>query len=355
MPIGYRQSDRDLTVVAWVGRVDATIWREHTRKIGSDPLFPTARVLVDLRDAILDDVGETEASSTAALYSERSHLPVKVAILLRDAGFEIAEVFQRHFYKSVEVLVFGDLLPACEWLGVGSRAVDVLTEVRSELYDVPRQHDETARGQTTEDVWLMIADARAELAEYLATLTAEQWETPSLCAEWRVRDVVGHLVEGMHEISVTDFLMDFVRDGFDFNNTIANNAKRLGQKSPDELLDELRAGIDSRIRPPTMSVDSLLAELVVHTQDIRRALGGPRVIPEARLRVALDRMSRAGPLLGNKERLVGIELRATDLDWTRGSGPEVVGPGEALLMAMCGRKAALVDLTGDGVSLLGSR
>ena len=32
---------------------------------------------------------------------------------------------------------------------------------------------------------------------------------------------------------------------------------------------------------------------------------------------------------------------ATDLDWSLGSGPEVRGPGEALLLAAVGRGAAL--------------
>ena len=35
---------------------------------------------------------------------------------------------------------------------------------------------------------------RADLASLLPTLTPEQWETPTLCARWRVRDVVAHLI-----------------------------------------------------------------------------------------------------------------------------------------------------------------
>jgi len=48
-------------------------------------------------------------------------------------------------------------------------------------------------------------------------------------------------------------------------------------------------------------------------------------------------------------------LRATDVDWTHGSGPEVTGPAHSLLMAMTGRKDALADLSGDGVDTLRSR
>ncbi len=356
MPIGYRRCERDLTVVAWVGRVDATVWRDHARRIASDPEYPTDRVLVDMREAVIEHIGGEDASSIAGLYDETlPALPLKCATVVRDEGFDLARVFQHRFGQSVDFLVFGDLLSACQWLGAGSAAIDVLADLRRELADGSRTREEAMLERRSDDIWPMIADARADLAEYLATLTRDQWDAASLCAEWNVRDVVGHLVEGTREIVVTDFLLDVVRGDFDINRMIAANAKEEGKKSPEELLNELRAGIDSRIRPPTMSVDSLLAELVVHTQDIRRPLAAEPAIPETRLRIALDRMSRAGPLLGNKERIAGVRLQATDFDWSYGAGPNVVGTGEALLMAMCGRAVALDDVSGDGRALLAER
>ena len=36
----------------------------------------------------------------------------------------------------------------------------------------------------------------ANIREYLGGLTPEQWELPSACAEWQVRDVVSHLIGG---------------------------------------------------------------------------------------------------------------------------------------------------------------
>ena len=61
------------------------------------------------------------------------------------------------------------------------------------------------------------------------------------------------------------------------------------------------------------------------------------------------------PRLGAGRRIRGLALRATDVDWTHGSGPEVTGPGEALLMAMTGRPAALDDLEGPGKATLAQR
>jgi hypothetical protein len=54
-------------------------------------------------------------------------------------------------------------------------------------------------------------------------------------------------------------------------------------------------------------------------------------------------------------RLPGLALRATDQDWSFGSGEEVSGPSEALAMAIAGRKPALADVTGAGVATLRSR
>jgi hypothetical protein len=60
-------------------------------------------------------------------------------------------------------------------------------------------------------------------------------------------------------------------------------------------------------------------------------------------------------LIGSKNRIAGLTLRATDADWSHGTGPEVSGPILSLVMAMTGRKAADDDLTGDGVGTLRSR
>ena len=60
-------------------------------------------------------------------------------------------------------------------------------------------------------------------------------------------------------------------------------------------------------------------------------------------------------LIGSKRRIAGLGLRANDLEWATGSGPEVTGPAISLLMAMTGRAAALDDLSGEGVATLRSR
>ena len=40
----------------------------------------------------------------------------------------------------------------------------------------------------------LMQEERADFAAFLATLTPQQWQAPTLCAQWRVRDVVAHVI-----------------------------------------------------------------------------------------------------------------------------------------------------------------
>lgn len=79
-----------------------------------------------------------------------------------------------------------------------------------------------------------------------------------------------------------------------------------------------------------------------------------REIPAERLKAALG-FARAAPPIGTPWRIRGLRLIATDLDWAAGTGLDVRGPGEALLMAMAGRHGVTVELTGPGVTTLRAR
>lgn len=205
------------------------------------------------------------------------------------------------------------------------------------------------------DTWTMVAETRTDLASYLATLTPDQWNAPTLCDKWKVRDVVGHLVGGANKIPMGKIVGGMLKSGFNLNKLLAATALEEGKRSPEALLKAMREAVSMRNTPPMTKPEGILADTVIHTQDIRRALDAPRTVPEERVRAALDVATNAGSILGNKKRVAGLKLVATDMEWTYGNGPEVHGTGEALLMAMCGRKAACDDLTGDGVAALQQR
>jgi hypothetical protein len=54
-------------------------------------------------------------------------------------------------------------------------------------------------------------------------------------------------------------------------------------------------------------------------------------------------------------RLDGLKLRASDGDWSSGSGALVTGTSEALVLSLTGRPALLGDLAGAGVPTLRRR
>ena len=80
-----------------------------------------------------------------------------------------------------------------------------------------------------------------------------------------------------------------------------------------------------------------LVEWVIHHQDVRRALGRPRVVPPERLVIALH-WAMLGPDIGGLWRIRGVRVVATDLGFAAGIGPEGRGPAEALLMTIAGRR-----------------
>jgi hypothetical protein len=99
----------------------------------------------------------------------------------------------------------------------------------------------------------------------------------------------------------------------------------------------------------------MLGEIVVHGEDIRRPLGLVHTAPEAALVAVADSWKNSNLLIGTKRRIAGLRLRASDAEWRHGDGPEVVGPMNALLLAMSGRHGGIADLSGDGVVTLAAR
>ena len=68
-------------------------------------------------------------------------------------------------------------------------------------------------GAVTEpDTVRLARDERAEFADFLATLTPEQWDGPTLCTRWRIRDVVAHVIS-YEGLSTVGLVRRFLRGG----------------------------------------------------------------------------------------------------------------------------------------------
>jgi len=194
-------------------------------------------------------------------------------------------------------------------------------------------------------------DERSDLARYLRTLTPEQWHAQSLCAKWTVKDVVAHMLS-YEDLRFLGLLRRFAKGRIVRANEIG--VQELAHVSPENLMTLL----DEHLRPRGLTAGFGgmigLVDGTIHHQDIRRALGHPRTVPADRLTRILP-LIPSNPRLGAGRRIRGLRLRATDVDWQHGTGPEVIGTGEALLMAMSGRPQVVGELAGEGAPALAGR
>ncbi|TYP88983.1 maleylpyruvate isomerase family mycothiol-dependent enzyme [Blastococcus xanthinilyticus] len=199
----------------------------------------------------------------------------------------------------------------------------------------------------------MARGERVDLADFLDTLQPQQWDAPTLCAGWRVRDVVAHVVS-YEEHGLNDLVKRLARARFAPHRLNDVAVLEYNERTPQELLRFLRDHSEPRGVTGGRGGGVGLVDALIHHQDIRRPLGMPRTIPAERLLHALPFAVTAPPLRGFWTAR-GVRLVATDLDWSRGRGPEARGTAEAILMTMAGRPAAARDLDGPGATILQRR
>src|SRR6185369_16818903 len=85
------------------------------------------------------------------------------------------------------------------------------------------------------------------------------------------------------------------------------------------------AGRDDRAQRghPPGPTQTWLGESIVHSEDIRRALGIQHKYPTDAVVTVADFYKGSNLLIGSKSRIAGLTLRATDANWSHGAGPEV--------------------------------
>jgi len=199
------------------------------------------------------------------------------------------------------------------------------------------------------DIWATLAEERRATADLLAGLTVEQWAQPSLCSAWTVKDVAVHLVpttgKGMGE-----FVWATVRARGNVHRASESLVARYAAAmTPAEIIGKLRADAEDRFAPPGVGALGPYTDVLVHRLDIAVPLGIEVDRPVEPWRVCLDFLvSNKGRRGFVKRGRPALTLRASDLDWSHGSGPEVTGPAAALGLSLCGRSALLDRLSGPG-------
>jgi uncharacterized protein (TIGR03083 family) len=197
----------------------------------------------------------------------------------------------------------------------------------------------------------MVHTERAALIDDLKNLDDARWEEQSLCGNWTVHDVVAHLVDTARTTRL-GFVVGLARARFDFDRQNARGVERHRGATPQETLERL-GQVASRRSTPPVPLDSRLVEEVVHGEDIRRPLGLTRSYPQEAVARSLRLQARTPASFGGAKELVGrVRLTAADADVSIGDGPQVSGSALSLLLAISGRRVALDDLDGPGVTVL---
>ena len=141
-------------------------------------------------------------------------------------------------------------------------------------------------------------EERADFAAFLATLTPQQWQAPTLCTAWRVRDVVAHVIS-YDDLGARDLLALAAQGRFHLGRINAAALTRYDTRSPEQLLALLADHPQPRGVPAALGGRAGLVETLIHHQDIRRALARPRPIPaRAAAARAAHRLDRPGHRAG---------------------------------------------------------
>jgi len=188
------------------------------------------------------------------------------------------------------------------------------------------------------------------LADLLDAASTAQWDTASLCAGWRVREVVAHMTMAAR-YSEDQFMAELKRCGFDFTRLSNEIAARDASLPTDELMKNLRSEVMQRWAPPGGGYHGALNHVVIHGLDVTVPLGAARLAPDQTIRVILDDLTQGDVNARFGIDIAGRRLQATDLDWSFGQGAVLRGPAADLALVICGRSVPPGRLEGAPLAL----
>ena len=201
---------------------------------------------------------------------------------------------------------------------------------------------------TTSDAALqpVVAAEFVALADLLDSAADAQWDTPSLCAGWRVREVIAHMTMAAR-YPEDKFMAELRRCDFDFGRLSNEIASRDAGLPTGELVANLRSDVMQHWTPPGGGYHGALNHVVIHGLDVTVPLGVPRRSPDDTMRVVLDDLTVGGVHEHFGTGIDGRTLQSTDLDWSYGSGPPLRGKAEDLALVLCGRALPAGRIEGE--------
>src|SRR5262249_52766057 len=116
-------------------------------------------------------------------------------------------------------------------------------------------------------VWQVIGAQRRTLADLLDELPDEQWQHPSLCAGWTVRDVAAHLT--LQQLGLRDLFGTMAPGRGRMDRPTQHAARRRAAAwSTGRITAQIRTTADSRRHTLGVTELETLTDILVHSQDI---------------------------------------------------------------------------------------
>lgn len=195
----------------------------------------------------------------------------------------------------------------------------------------------------------LITAERLALADALDGLTAEQWRGPSMCAGWTPGHVLAHLTMPfrMTEPEFMAGLQQYGGDFTKFSDTVAERDSKIGQR---ELVAVLRENAENPWSPPGAGLTGALSHDLIHGLDMTWPLSAYYEIPDRAMTTVLDLTVSPGDRTLFGFSLDGIQVRATDLPWSAGTGKQLAGHSRDLLLLLTGRAVPGEKFTGDAMA-----
>ena len=203
-----------------------------------------------------------------------------------------------------------------------------------------------------DDVWRAIDDQRRRLVDLLEDLSDQEWEHPSLCQGWTVRQVAAHVaLQNTTWSALPRGVLEAIRRG-GMNRAIHAVACRHAERPTGEIITEIRDRIGVWHPLPTLTYRESAIDYLVHPQDIAIPLERHLPMPADAAVVAAERVWTSPRMFHARKSFAGYRFVATDAAWIAGTGAEVTGPIGALLLLLTGRSAGLARLSGPGADAL---
>ena len=207
-----------------------------------------------------------------------------------------------------------------------------------------------------DQAWQVIDAQRLRLAALLDDLSEHEWQQPSLCDGWTVRDVAAHLT--LQQLRARAAIAMMLRYRGDTDRAIRDCARQRAATLPTgQIIAAIRATTGSRRHNFGVTYRETLIDILIHAQDIAIPLGRRHPTPPEAAATAVTRIwtMRWPPPFPARRAMQQFQVTATDTAWTAGHGPQTQAPISAILLLSAGRLAALPQLAGDGAAELTAR